>query len=634
MAFVGLGQTSRFWRDITVAPNGDVYACVANGDIYKQTGGTGSFVATGQTSRLWVGIAAASNGDIYATAYGGDIYIQASGGSTFTALSQGTRNWNCISVAPNGDVYVSVYGGDIYVRISGVGDFVALGQTSRQWFGVAVAPNGDAYCCVYSGDIYRRAGGSGNFTALSQTTRNWTGMTADSDGNIYCSVAPGDIYKRTAGAGNFVGLGETSRDWRGMAATSDFTLYAVVYDGDIYSQAPTAFSGTLAETAAASDVVHRDLFTPASMSEAISATDGVSSGDELDGDISDSATPADSTLADHARGGLATESATVSDIVSGAIERASAAGNASIDFIVVDGEGLPGFVALNSIFIPQPSVAATGLFGDISSGGVLYSGAVIGESDGLWGGLSDEANLIAVVSATGGGAYGGLGLGAANAAISVAYLAANPTGFISSGGILPAYIEVLGSVIGGDYAGDGVIYVPVGIYGGGVNTTGLWHGDVTWVVFPLNVPLSAVSRYSTGYSAYAVAGNKSYAIVDGVIRRIGERTDSGSAIASIIAKSGIDGGSGHRKIATDIFMRLMSEGNFTVNVSSDRGSGQITIADNLARKHGSKGDLPKGVIGREFAFNVKNVNGAYFEIDEIELIMALSEGRRGRQTNG
>ena len=44
---------------MAVAPNGDVYASVFNGDIYKQTGGTGDFVALEQTSRTWVGLAAA-----------------------------------------------------------------------------------------------------------------------------------------------------------------------------------------------------------------------------------------------------------------------------------------------------------------------------------------------------------------------------------------------------------------------------------------------------------------------------------------------------------------------------------------------------------------------------------------------
>src|SRR5574344_1473135 len=38
----GLSQTSRSWSGMTTLGN-DVYACVYNGDIYKQTGGIGDF---------------------------------------------------------------------------------------------------------------------------------------------------------------------------------------------------------------------------------------------------------------------------------------------------------------------------------------------------------------------------------------------------------------------------------------------------------------------------------------------------------------------------------------------------------------------------------------------------------------
>jgi hypothetical protein len=38
---------------MATAPNGDVYAAVQNGDIYKQTGGVGDFTALSQTTRNW-----------------------------------------------------------------------------------------------------------------------------------------------------------------------------------------------------------------------------------------------------------------------------------------------------------------------------------------------------------------------------------------------------------------------------------------------------------------------------------------------------------------------------------------------------------------------------------------------------
>ena len=68
----GLGQTSRNWYGMTTLGT-DVYACVVNGDIYKQTGGVGNFVALGQTSRNWMGMTTLGT-DVYACVYAGDIY--------------------------------------------------------------------------------------------------------------------------------------------------------------------------------------------------------------------------------------------------------------------------------------------------------------------------------------------------------------------------------------------------------------------------------------------------------------------------------------------------------------------------------------------------------------------------------
>ena len=60
--------------------SGDVYACVSNGDIYKQSGGAGAFQALNQTKRLWYGMAVAPNRDVYACDYGGG-HVKQHGGS-------------------------------------------------------------------------------------------------------------------------------------------------------------------------------------------------------------------------------------------------------------------------------------------------------------------------------------------------------------------------------------------------------------------------------------------------------------------------------------------------------------------------------------------------------------------------
>ena len=227
--FVDLGQTSRDWRDIAAAPNGNIYACVESGDIYKQSAGTGNFVALAQTSLNWRSLTVAPNGDVYATVYGGNIYKQTSGTGAFTSLGatiSPARNWNGISAAPNGDIYATVYAGDIYKQTGGVGNFVALSQTTRNWNGIKVASNGDVYACVAPGDIYKQTGGAGSFVALGQATRDWWDVTSSPNGDIYACVSYGDIYKQTAGTGVFTALNQTSRYWRGITYAPNADIYA------------------------------------------------------------------------------------------------------------------------------------------------------------------------------------------------------------------------------------------------------------------------------------------------------------------------------------------------------------------------------------------------------------------------
>jgi len=245
--FNALSQTTRGWNGMTATANGDVYASVNGGDIYKQTGGTGDFVALSQTSRQWIGMADTSNGDVYAAVTNGDIYKQTGGTGNFVALGQTTRLWRGMTTAPNGDVYAAVYFGDIYKQTGGTGNFVALGQTVRNWYSMAATPSGDVYATDDDdgGDIYKQTGGTGNFVALSQTSRTWFGMTATANGDVYASTWNGDTYKQTGGAGNFIALGQTSRDWRGMTAAPNGDVYAAVNNGDIYKATFDTASATV-----------------------------------------------------------------------------------------------------------------------------------------------------------------------------------------------------------------------------------------------------------------------------------------------------------------------------------------------------------------------------------------------------
>ena len=246
--FAALGQTSRVWRGMTAAPNGNVYAAEQGGDIYMQTAGVGTFNALSQTSRVWQGMAAAPNGNVYAVVASGDIYMQTAGTGTFNPLSQTARNWRGIAAAPNGNIYASVTGGDIYMQTAGTGTFNPLSQTSRNWRGMAVAPNGNVYAAVDGGDIYMQTAGTGTFNPLGQTSRLWWGVAADAHGNVYVSVDGVDIFKQTNGTGNFIALGQTARGYQGTAAAPNGNIYAVASGGDIYmrSAAKTKINATTA----------------------------------------------------------------------------------------------------------------------------------------------------------------------------------------------------------------------------------------------------------------------------------------------------------------------------------------------------------------------------------------------------
>jgi uncharacterized Zn-binding protein involved in type VI secretion len=237
-SFLALSQSSLSWQGIAVAPNGDVYASVYGGDIYKQAGGTGNFIALSQSSLTWWSMASAPNGDIYAEVYGGDIYKQAGGTGNFIALSQTSRNWRGMAAAPNGDIYAAVYGGDIYKQAGGTGNFIALSQSALGWQGMGAAPNGDVYACA--NDVYKQTGGAGNFTIVSGSTLGCQGMTAAANGDIYVDVYAGDIYRQTGGVGSFAALGGTSRGWRAMGAAPNGDVYAAEVGGDIYRSMVTA----------------------------------------------------------------------------------------------------------------------------------------------------------------------------------------------------------------------------------------------------------------------------------------------------------------------------------------------------------------------------------------------------------
>ena len=234
--FLEYGRVSRLWTGLAVAPNWDILASAQESGIYSYDS-EGRVTPVDQTARYWYSLAVTLGGDIYACVYNGDIYRQTGGAGAFSALGQTSRAWMGLAAAPNGDIYACTYGGDIYMQTAGTGDFMALSQTSRVWYDVAVAPNGNVYACVYNGDIYMQTGGAGAFTTLGQTARNWTGLATAPNGDVYAVVDFGGIYKQIGGVGDFTVFNSTSRRWRDVVMAVNGDLYFCVFGGSLYKLA-------------------------------------------------------------------------------------------------------------------------------------------------------------------------------------------------------------------------------------------------------------------------------------------------------------------------------------------------------------------------------------------------------------
>jgi hypothetical protein len=233
---VRLNQTFRSWYGITSWYD-NIYASVVSGDIYKQTGGAGSFVALGQTARSYRHMTTFNN-HVYVTARSPDsqVYQQLNGVGNFISLGLTNREYQaiCGHSGANPGLYVTVINGDIYKQDNGVGAFNALGQTSRVWAGIASFGN-DVYACVEGGDIYKQTNGTGNFVALGQATRNWVSLFAY-DGDMYATTygVDGNLYRQVGGTGNFISCDQVPRDYLGLHVPSNGDLYVCENNKDIH----------------------------------------------------------------------------------------------------------------------------------------------------------------------------------------------------------------------------------------------------------------------------------------------------------------------------------------------------------------------------------------------------------------
>lgn len=225
-------QSIQNWRAMGVLGS-SVYASVSNGDIYKQSGGTGNFVALGQTARNWTAFASCG-ADMLAFVYGGDVYRQTGGTGNFVAMSQTSRNWNAATTVGT-NVYALEYGGTLYKLTNCTGNFVATGGVAhRSYYGLA-SIGSTLYASTYStGDIFVRTDGDGaDFGAMAQVSRDYRQMTSDGT-NIYVAVWGGEPCVLLNGAGPAFPMGQVTRNWHNIVYNGA-RLYASGYGTDIFT---------------------------------------------------------------------------------------------------------------------------------------------------------------------------------------------------------------------------------------------------------------------------------------------------------------------------------------------------------------------------------------------------------------
>lgn len=325
------------------------------------------------------------------------------------------------------------------------------------------------------------------------------------------------------------------------------------------------------ETAAATDELKQDLYTR-EVEESAAVTDTLSVGDIHDDTIAETAAAADAVAAEHAKGGVAAESAAVADVVE----------------------------------VEHTSPAVAGQPGETDMGV-----NITGSGTGLFGGTADGGGAVDVDSA-GGGIAGAVGDG--GGAVGVAGAGTGLHGGAAEG---VAPVRVTGSGVG--------VTAP---------TAEAAVAGEQYQTFAMNLLTGAVTHHSTVFNSRCVCGGKTYAAGPDGVHVIEGTNDAGTDISVAISKSGIDAGSRLLKRPTDFFFRMASTGNFQLTIFSEGRSGSVTLTDGISKVHGSKANLPKGVLGAEHGFLLTNIDGAnLLHLSESELVFILSERRRGRQAH-
>jgi hypothetical protein len=176
-----MGAGNAAWRGIASDASNNIYACNTDtGTIWKRTNGTGAFA-------LYYTLAATSitctpSGDIFASIFGGDIYKQTGSSGSFVNMLLGNKGWLGLNSSSTGDLYGTVNGSNVVWKLaSAVGPWINYGTAGvgTSLRGVTIGLTGNIYACdVTPGDIYMQnnfAVGTANLDGGTLINRAGTG---------------------------------------------------------------------------------------------------------------------------------------------------------------------------------------------------------------------------------------------------------------------------------------------------------------------------------------------------------------------------------------------------------------------------------------------------------------------------
>jgi hypothetical protein len=203
---------------LTEDSNGDIYSAVRGSQIYKQTGGVGSFAAIGPPNRYYSGVAIDKYDSLWTCTDSGSgrvgaVFRSGDYGVTWDSLPWPDHNYSGIGFDTLGNLYLasygaSTYGGKMWIKYHDVDTLDTLSEPVLSYRGFACnKKNNDMYVVVSFGDIRKQVGGVGSFSPQTHSVGgagvNWINCAVDTFGNAYASSANYYQFKQANGVGTF-----------------------------------------------------------------------------------------------------------------------------------------------------------------------------------------------------------------------------------------------------------------------------------------------------------------------------------------------------------------------------------------------------------------------------------------------